>query len=45
MGLPDPVLRLLLYKAAAEADAGVKGKELAPIAAMDKLLATDITRK
>ncbi|MBL4866299.1 MAG: hypothetical protein JKY67_07985 [Pseudomonadales bacterium] len=34
--------RLLVYKAAAEADAGVKGKELAPIAAMAKLFATDM---
>ena len=34
--------RLLVYKAAAEADAGVAGKALAPIAAMAKLFATDI---
>lgn len=34
--------RLLVYKAAADADAGVQGKELAPIAAMAKLFATDM---
>lgn len=42
MWLQDPVLRLIIYKAASEADSGVKGKKLEPFTTMAKLFATDI---
>ena len=45
MAIQTEAARNLVYKAAAMVDAGVSGKELAPIAAMSKCFATDTAMK
>ncbi|MFT5392137.1 MAG: alkylation response protein AidB-like acyl-CoA dehydrogenase [Gammaproteobacteria bacterium] len=45
MAIQIEAARHLVYKAAAEVDAGVSGRELAPIAAMSKCFATDTAMK
>ena len=45
MAIQTEAARHLVYKAAATVDAGVTGRELAPIAAMAKCFATDVAMK
>jgi alkylation response protein AidB-like acyl-CoA dehydrogenase len=45
MAIQIEAARHLVYKAAAEVDAGLSGRELAPIAAMSKCFATDTAMK
>ena len=45
MAIQTAAARHLVYKAAATVDAGVSGRELAPIAAMAKCFATDVAMK